>query len=738
VIIEQFYLDCLSQASYLIADEGSRRAVVVDPRRDVEPYLAAAGEKGLRIELVVLTHVHADFVPGHTELAERTGAEVAMSELAPVDFPVRALTDGEVLRLGDPATGVSIEVLATPGHTPESVTLAVREHAADADPAAILTGDTLFLGDVGRPDLLGAAGRTPEDMARELYRSLHERILPLPDAVRVYPGHGAGSACGKALSSATVSTLGEQRAENYALAPMSEDEFVRAVTDGLGEPPAYFAQEVATNRAGHDAFDPAAEPPALTAAEALARRDDGVLLLDVRDDQVFAAGHLRGSVNVGLSGRFAEFAAAVRAPDRPVVLIGAAAEVAEARLRLARVGVDAVTGVVTDLHELSAHPELTATQSRLTAAGAAAALREVEGLQVLDVRNPGEFADGALPGAVNRPLPRLREHLDELDRDRPVLVNCAGGYRSSVAASLLRSEGFRDVSDLLGGWQAWEAQAQAQAQAQDRAQDRDRDRDAGVAGVAGRRGALPLDRGGAVPLWAQLEADLQRRIRAGAFDLRFPGELELVEEYGISRHTVRDALRRLRADGVLESSRGRGTWLRRPRIEQPMGALYSLFRSVEALGLEQRSEVRALDVRADEQVAGRLGLPPATELVYLERLRLADAEPLALDRAWLPRSLADPLLGADFRHTALYDELAALTGVRLTGGREEITSTLPDPETRRLLGVSGSCAAMEVRRLGLLEERPVEWRETVIRGDRFSLTAHWSREQGYRMDVSGG
>jgi glyoxylase-like metal-dependent hydrolase (beta-lactamase superfamily II)/rhodanese-related sulfurtransferase len=458
MIIEQFYLACLSQASYLVADEDSGRAVVVDPRRDVEPYLVAAGEKGLTIELVVLTHVHADFVPGHTELAERTGAEVAMSELAPVDFPVRGLRDGEVITLGDPGTGVSIEVLATPGHTPESVTLAVREHAADADPVAVLTGDTLFLGDVGRPDLLGAGGRSPEEMARDLYRSLRGKILPLPDAVKVYPGHGAGSACGKALSSATVSTLGEQRAENYALAEMSEDEFVRAVTEGLGEPPAYFAQEVAVNRAGHDAFDPSAPVPTLTAEEALARRDEGVLLLDVRDDQVFAAGHLLGSVNVGLSGRFAEFAAAMHAPGTPVVLVGSAAEVAEARLRLARVGVDTVVGEVSDLHELSAHPELTGTQSRLTAAQAAEALDGVPGLQVLDVRGPGELEDGALPGAVNLPLPRLREHLGELDRHRPVLVNCAGGYRSSVAASLLRAEGFTDVSDLLGGWNAWKAQ----------------------------------------------------------------------------------------------------------------------------------------------------------------------------------------------------------------------------------------------------------------------------------------
>lgn len=458
MILDQFYLACLSQASYLVADEVSRRAVVVDPRRDVEEYLVAAGERGLRIELVVLTHVHADFVPGHTELAERTGAAIAMSEHAPVDFAFRGLRDGEVIPLGDPRSGVSIEVLATPGHTPESITLAVREHAGDAAPAALLTGDTLFLGDVGRPDLLGAAGRTPEQMARELYQSLRDKILPLPDAVQVYPGHGAGSACGKALSSETVSTLGVQRATNYALAPMSEDDFVAAVTEGLSEPPAYFAQEVAVNRAGHSSFDPSAELPELAAGDAVTRQGDGALLLDVRDDQMFAAGHLRGAVNVGLSGRFAEYAAAVQTPEQPVVLVGSPPEVREARLRLARVGIDTVVGGVTDLHALTAHPELTSTQSRLTARQAAERLEGVKNVQVVDVRNPGEFAGGALPGAVNLPLPRLRALMDQLDPTRPVLMNCAGGYRSIAAASLLRANGFADVSDLLGGWTAWQAE----------------------------------------------------------------------------------------------------------------------------------------------------------------------------------------------------------------------------------------------------------------------------------------
>jgi glyoxylase-like metal-dependent hydrolase (beta-lactamase superfamily II)/rhodanese-related sulfurtransferase len=464
MILDQFYLGCMSQASYLVADEVSGRAVVVDPRRDIAEYLISAKDHRLRIELVILTHVHADFVPGHIELAERTGARIAMGELAPVDFAFRPLRDGEVIALGEP-DGVSIEVLATPGHTPESITLAVREHATDPAPRALLTGDTLFLGDVGRPDLLGAAGRSVDQMARQLYRSLHTKILPLPDGVQVYPGHGAGSACGKALSAETVSTLGAQRASNYALAPMTEDEFASAVTEGLCEPPAYFAEEVEMNRSGHRSFDPSASLPELAVADAVGWADD-CLLLDVRDAQSFAAGHLRGAVNVGLSGRFAEYAAAVHAPGQRVVLIGSADEVREARLRLARVGIDDVIGAMTHGHALADHPELTATQSRLTAQQAEERIERVGNLQVVDVRGAGELADGTLPGAVHLPLPRLRSLLGRLDPSRPVLVYCAGGYRSIAAASLLRARGFLDVSDLLGGWAAWRARQVKATEAQ--------------------------------------------------------------------------------------------------------------------------------------------------------------------------------------------------------------------------------------------------------------------------------
>jgi GntR family transcriptional regulator len=256
--------------------------------------------------------------------------------------------------------------------------------------------------------------------------------------------------------------------------------------------------------------------------------------------------------------------------------------------------------------------------------------------------------------------------------------------------------------------------------------------------MSGRAVACTLERTNPLALWAQLELDLKRRIEAGEFNDRFPGEYELVEEYGVSRHTVRDALRRLRFDGIVESGRGRGSWLRQSRIEQPLGALYSLFRSVEASGLEQRSQVRVLEARVDEPVAARLERPADTEFVYVERLRLADAVPLAIDRTWLPRSIAGQLLDADLTHCGLYDELAALTGTRLTGGSEVITAQVPDAATRALLGIPHGCAVMEVRRLGCLHNEPVEWRETVIRADRFSVTAEWSAHDGFRMDVAAG
>lgn len=449
----RYYLGCLSQASYLVGDETTGQAAVVDPRRDVQEYLDDAAAAGLRIEYVIETHVHADFLSGHLELAALTGATVIYGAGADVHFPHRQVADGERLGLGR----VVLEFRATPGHTPESISIVVWEAPGAAVPYGVLTGDTLFIGDVGRPDLLAAKGQSPEDMARELYRSLHTRLLCLPDSTRVYPAHGAGSACGKNLSAATESTIAEQRRTNYALRLATVDEFVAAVTEGQPARPQYFEFDVRRNRELRPLLDEAA-PPLLQLAEVLSRRDAGAVLLDAREPADFGAAHLRGAVNVGLQGRFAEWAGAVLAPDRDVVLVGDPAIAAEAKVRLGRVGYDTVVGQLDDLARVCVtRPELTEASSRLTIEQLAELHGLEPSLQVVDVRSPGETASGTLPGAREIPLAILTRSLTGLDRSAPVLVYCASGYRSQVAASVLLAEGFADVSDLLGGYRAWEA-----------------------------------------------------------------------------------------------------------------------------------------------------------------------------------------------------------------------------------------------------------------------------------------
>ena len=457
----QYYLACLSHASYLIGDTSTGRAVVVDPQRDVSGYLADARAAGLTIERVIETHFHADFLSGHLELQRATGAVISYGTIgaARTEFPAEALADGHRLSLGE----VVLEIRDTPGHTPESISIVVWEREGDETPYGVLTGDTLFIGDVGRPDLLSAFGESSDGLARKLYRSLRERLLTLPDATRVYPAHGAGSACGKHLSTETVSTIGEQRRTNYALAPMSEDEFVRVVTEGQSAAPLYFSFAATRNREAREAFDESAAVPALSIESALAARDAGAVLLDVREPADFALAHLRGSVNVGLSGRFAEYAGEVVRAEQRIVLVGPAAAVAEARTRLGRIGFDRVDGALTDPESaFVARPGEVAAASRLTAAQVAERIAAVPDLQVVDVRGPGETADGTLPGALLLQLPTLLTRAGELDPARPTLVYCAGGYRSSIAASTLRRLGFADVSDLVGGYGAW-AQASVRA-----------------------------------------------------------------------------------------------------------------------------------------------------------------------------------------------------------------------------------------------------------------------------------
>ncbi|MGW4806065.1 rhodanese-like domain-containing protein [Kitasatospora sp. NPDC004272] len=452
----QYYLDCLSQASYLIADETTGRAVVVDPRRDVDEYLAEAEARGFTVEGVINTHFHADFLSGHLELADRTGAWIGYGRRAETEYPIRKLADGERISLGE----VVLEIVETPGHTPESVSVLVREQA-DAVPYGVLTGDALFIGDVGRPDLLASAGVTADELGRMLYDSVQRKLMALPDEVRVFPAHGAGSACGKNLSTERQSTIGQQRATNYACAPMTEDEFVSIVTAGQPAAPGYFGYDADLNRRDRELFDAAALAVPLDAETFLARRaETGTVVVDARDPLEFAAGHLAGSVNVPADGRFAEQAGTVLDPAWPLLVIAPEGREQETVTRLARIGFDRVAGYLADPETaFRGVPGQMRQAPRRTVADLRAELAGAEPPLVVDVRGEGERADGHIPGSVHLPLAELPHRLAEIPQDRPVVVHCAGGHRSSIAASLLRHHGHPLTSDLLGGYGAWEAAA---------------------------------------------------------------------------------------------------------------------------------------------------------------------------------------------------------------------------------------------------------------------------------------
>jgi glyoxylase-like metal-dependent hydrolase (beta-lactamase superfamily II) len=446
--LKQFYLGCLAHASYLVGSEGE--AAVVDPRRDVEEYLAEAQLHGLRIRYVLETHLHADFVSGHRELAGRTGAEIVFGARADAAFPHRAVREGDVLRLGR----LALRVLETPGHTPESVTYLVEE---DGAPRAAFTGDTLFIGDVGRPDLAGARGFTPQQMAAVLYDSLHGKLLTLPDEVLVYPAHGAGSLCGRNLSKETWSTIGEQRRANYALQPMAKARFVEMMTTDLPEVPRYFSMDVRLNREGAAPLQAFSPPPALS-PEAFHGRAWGATLLDVRQYAAFGAGHVPGSINIGLGGQFASWAGTLLPASRDILLVTSDAdEVQEAAMRLARVGLEKVAGYLDGgvaAWDASRRPVAQVAQMPVDTLRAEIGERP-DDLQVVDVRRPAEYVSGHVPGAVNLPLDRLEAEAQRLDPSRPTIVICAGGYRSSAGTGLLRRAGFTDLYNVVGGISAW-------------------------------------------------------------------------------------------------------------------------------------------------------------------------------------------------------------------------------------------------------------------------------------------
>jgi glyoxylase-like metal-dependent hydrolase (beta-lactamase superfamily II)/rhodanese-related sulfurtransferase len=444
---QQFYLGCLSHASYLIGSGGV--AAVVDPQRDAGIYIEDAARNGLRIEHVIETHLHADFISGHQELAAITGAKVYLGAAAGARFPHVPVRDGDEVRFGK----CLLRFLETPGHTVESISILVTDLDQGPEPFAVLTGDTLFIGDVGRPDL--APDRTPQELAGMLYESLHKKLLSLPDSVQVYPAHGAGSLCGKQLSSERSSTIGLQRATNFALQAKSREEFVRLLTADLPERPGYFAQDAEINRSGPAPLAELPEPQPVAAEKAAELQHAGAVVLDTRPTGQFGGGHIPGAVHIGLGGQFASWAGRLIGLGTKIVLVAEDHDtMLEARTRLARVGMEDVIGFVDGGMSGWFGAGLRAEQvPQITVQDLQ---RELDHVQVVDVRMPGEWEQGHIESARLKPLPKLTTMLDDLDRGRPIAVHCKSGYRSSIATSLLQRAGFSQVMNVIGGFDAWQ------------------------------------------------------------------------------------------------------------------------------------------------------------------------------------------------------------------------------------------------------------------------------------------
>ena len=458
--IQQYYLACLSHASYMITDDTSKTAAVVDPQRDIAQYLADAAAGGYTIKHVFLTHFHADFVAGHIELRDKVGARIHLGRRAEAEFEHDAMKDGDRVEFGD----VRLEVMETPGHTPEGISILVYDLAkSDRDPLAVLTGDTLFIGDVGRPDLLASIGVTADELADMLYDSITEKLVKLPDATLVYPAHGAGSMCGKSLSKETVSTIGEQKIFNYALQPMSREAFKQIVTADQPEAPEYFVHDAILNRKERAPLEAAMERSlqALPLAEVLRMQEGGAQVLDVRDGIDFEGGHLVGALNIALSGKYATWAGSMLSVDAPIVVIAEEGAEEEAVMRLGRIGFDQVAGTLAGgMSALANREDLVERTDRITAAALDAWIRGERADAgampvVVDVRSPAEHAAGHLPAGLNIPLTHLAERFGEIPSGRPVVVHCEGGYRSAIAASLLQKLKVGKVHDLVGGYKAW-------------------------------------------------------------------------------------------------------------------------------------------------------------------------------------------------------------------------------------------------------------------------------------------
>jgi hydroxyacylglutathione hydrolase len=457
MVLKQYYLGCLAHASYLLGDEASATAIVVDPQRDIQQYLDDAWKFGLQIRHVFLTHFHADFIAGHLELRDGCGATIHLGSRAQAEYAFTAMKDGDTLEF----PGLRLEVLETPGHTIESISILIFDLQKDpAKPYAVLTGDTLFIGDVGRPDLRASLGWTASDLGARLYDSLHTRLLPLPDETLVYPAHGAGSLCGKQLSSDTVSSLGDQRRLNYALQPMSKEQFIGLVTADQPDAPAYFTYDAILNTRERATLDNNLEQVLhpIDLDEVLRMGDAGAQTLDVRDPAEYAKGHLAGSINIGLGGQYATWAGTLLDRARPIVIIAEPGRQQEAALRLGRIGFDHVKGYLQGgMEALAGRPDLVWPTERISAPMVAERLAGVDPPLVLDIRNPREWAAKHIEGSVNIPLNHLQERILEIPRDRRIAVHCAGGYRSSIAASILHQYGITLLIEMAGGLAAWEA-----------------------------------------------------------------------------------------------------------------------------------------------------------------------------------------------------------------------------------------------------------------------------------------
>jgi len=458
--IQQYYLACLSHASYMITDEKTKIAAVVDPQRDIDQYVADAKAGGYVIKHVFLTHFHADFIAGHIELRDKAGATIHLGRRAEAEFACVLMKDGDAVEFGD----VKLEIMETPGHTPEGISILVYDLASSPqEPLAVLTGDTLFIGDVGRPDLLASIGVTADELADMLYDSITNKLMKLPDATLVYPAHGAGSMCGKSLSKETVSTIGEQKKFNYALQPMSREDFKAIVTADQPEAPDYFVHDAILNRKERasleDAMKTTLKP--LSLDEVLAMRKAGGQILDVRDGIDFEGGHLEGGLNIALSGKYATWAGSMLSHDKPIVVIAEEGGEEEALMRLGRIGFDNVGGYLAGgMNALANRDDLVERTQRITAP----ALGEwLDGLRsdagptptIVDVRSEAEYAGGHIAGSRNIPLTHLDERFGEIPRGKPIVVHCEGGYRSAIAASLLQQLGRKDVHDMVGGFKAW-------------------------------------------------------------------------------------------------------------------------------------------------------------------------------------------------------------------------------------------------------------------------------------------